>query len=706
MLSGRVCKIVVVVILVIPLLFHAVSGETPPVHENFEDAEEDLEILLSLLGDSLVLSEETLSFLVNMEFSEENLSIAMEKAQEFHDLLEGAEILLDQMRGDVSSYEYLTEYLTSFQNLDVNMTGLIQFYIYLNENLTIAKDYFEDPGSGNTTADDAVESLNNSESNTEAVKEKVDDIENNTNAINDKGFSTDILEELIIETKQIVESDENTTKELSELFTVIPNFLSIYVYKTEFAIGDELTTYGYFFANGSFTTGQNIIVYMDNQILGEVTANSSGKYEFKTEIPLNHTLGLFEIHASTTYNNSLYVSDTINILVGKIPTILTLSTPFLAYSPDAPVQFSGRLIDYKGRGLVNENITLYFDDPSGNTLNFDNITITNISTDINGNYSFEHNTSEIPMGIYRSRAKFESDEVHIGSRSAMVEVSINIPTNLTLSILKTAVYEGENITFFGKLMDELHNIPLSLMTIEIYIEDEKVGEVVSDNLGRYEYTHSTFKMALGKYNVRSEFNPIELKWRESISDMIEVEIREPEEPATSTQGKSLINIIFDNLFLIMLLILVFLIPTGFYVRKRRHVPTSSDQTQQPERKFVKKPLPEIIITEKLLKETEVLDSKLSSLKGSKNLREVIITGYHALLGILEKNKIIRVKPSHTHLDIAQKLTDKGLPQTEVNSITDIFEKAMYSNRPISSKTIDNFKVSLRKMFAQARGIKA
>jgi len=220
--------------------FQGVLSETPPPHENFEDAEQSIEILLSLLEDSKMLSEETLYYLVHMEFSPENLSIAMEKANEFHELLLGAETLLNNMKGEATSNEYLTEYLISFQNLDINITSLIQFYISLTENLTVVEDYLDDTANSNITVDSAVDSLNNSESNTEAVKNKVDDIENNTQAINQKGFSTDTLEELIIETKELIDSDEDTINELAELFTVIPNFLSIYVYKIEYALGDEL----------------------------------------------------------------------------------------------------------------------------------------------------------------------------------------------------------------------------------------------------------------------------------------------------------------------------------------------------------------------------------------------------------------------------------------------------------------------------------
>ncbi len=690
---GRASKLIVMVILVIPLAFQGALADTPPVHENFEKAREDLEVLMDLLGDSMVLSEETLYFLVHMEFTPENLSIAMEKADEFHDLLEGAEILLEFMRGEATSVEYLEEYLRPFQDLDINTTGLIQFYIYLNENLTVAENYLNDNATTNTTVDAAVQALNNSESNAEAVKDKVNDIENNTKAINETGFSTVTLEELIIETKELVESDGEAIEELSELFTIIPNFLSIYVHKIGFALGDEFLAYGYFFGEGDFKSVENITIFMDDQILDEVSTDSNGRYEFKTEIPLNHTLGVFEIHASTMYNNSLYVSHRTNITISKIPTILTLSTPLSDYSLDEPVPFSGRLLDHKDTGLADENITL----------NFDDMMIANISTDIGGNFSFELNTTGISFGVYGAQAMFESDDEHTGSVSEMVEFSINIPTRLMLSILETAIYVGENITFFGQLTDELDNIPLSDMTIELYIEDEKVGEVVTDNLGRYEYLHSSFGMAIGKYNVHSEFNPMVLNWRESVSDIIEVEIQGPQEPAIRTQGKSLMDRIYDNLFLIVLLILVFLVPAVFYMRKRRAVPAGL--TQRAGKKIKRKAYSNKTLKKKLLKETEDLDSKLSSLKGSKNLREAIIAGYHTLLGILEKNKVIRVKPSHTHLDIAQKLADEGFPTSEIGSVTDIFEKAMYSNRPIASNTIDDFMAGIRKMFTQAGGTK-
>jgi hypothetical protein len=385
--------------------------------------------------------------------------------------------------------------------------------------------------------------------------------------------------------------------------------------------------------------------------------------------------------------------------VSRTPTRLTLSTLYPAYSPKQPVQFSGKLVDYRGKGLADENITLYFEDPLGNTLYFNNITIINISTDTWGNYSYELNTSEIPIGNYVGRAKFKSNDAYKSSVSEMVNVSINIPMNLVLSILESVVYKGENITFFGQLFDIQNNTPLSYMTIEIYIEGEKDGEVVTNNLGQYEYVHSTSKMAPGKYNVHSEFNPIELKWREAKSDVIVVEIKELEEP--ETQSKSLLEKIYDNIFLIIFLILVFLLPIVLYIRKKRSVPSYIYQIKPLIRNLGRKSYPKKTISEKLHKETEDFDSKLKVLKETKNLRETIIAGYHAVLGILEKNKIIIIKPSYTHLDIQQKLADKGFPTNEINSITKIFEKAMYSNTPIKNNTLDDFLTGVKKMFTSA-----
>ena len=103
MLFGRAYKIIVIVILVIPITFQGALSDTPPSHENFEEAQEDLEILLALLEDSKVLSEETLSYFVHMEYSPENLSILMAKSNELHELLLGAELLFEEMNDEASS---------------------------------------------------------------------------------------------------------------------------------------------------------------------------------------------------------------------------------------------------------------------------------------------------------------------------------------------------------------------------------------------------------------------------------------------------------------------------------------------------------------------------------------------------------------------------------------------------------------------------
>ncbi|MFX0137690.1 MAG: hypothetical protein ACFFDN_28885, partial [Candidatus Hodarchaeota archaeon] len=240
MLLGRASKIIVTAILVLSFAFQGALGETPPLHENFEEAEQNLEILLGLLEDSKLLCEETLSYFLNMNFSPQNFSIAMAKATEFHESLLGAEILLEELKGQATSYYDLKEYLTPFQNLDINTTSLIGYYSYFSENLTIVEDFFNDTIISNITIDAAYQSLNNTEINIEQVKNILEGIKFNTDIINQKGFSTNMLEELINESRQLIDTNENTTKELAELFIGIPSFLSIYVNKTEFALGDEL----------------------------------------------------------------------------------------------------------------------------------------------------------------------------------------------------------------------------------------------------------------------------------------------------------------------------------------------------------------------------------------------------------------------------------------------------------------------------------
>ena len=702
-MSGRASKFIVIFILVITFAFKGAVAEEPPVHENFEDADKNLQILLDLLGDSLQLSEETLEYLVNMDYSWENISLASAKAEDLHKLLEGAETLLANLQGGAASYEDLVEYLTVFQNLDYNITALVQYYSNMQENLTMAEDFINDTIDGNTTAEEAILALNNTEINIDLLKEKVDDIENITNEIKEKGFSTTTMEELIIETKDLVESDENTTKELGKFFRVIPNFLSIYVNKTNFAVDDELTTYGYFFGEGSFKAGQNITIFVDDQIMDEVFTNTTGRYESKREIPLNHTFGVFEIHASTIYNQSLYVSNRINITIGKIPTLLALSTPYPIYSPNQSIPFLGRLIDYRSKGLAHKSITFYFSDFLGNEPYFSNITISNISTNSEGYFSYELDTAEIPIGAYYAEAKFGSDDLYIGSVSKRIDVSINIPPKLTLSALEKVVYKGENITFFGQLMDEGNNNPLSDMTIEIYIEDQKVIEVETDSSGRYEYVYSTSNMAIGKYYVHSEFNPTEIRWRKAVSNVIEIEIKKLDEPV-QIQEKSLLDKIYDNILLIIFFVFLFLISAVLIARKRKTVLSSSDQMQEPKKRLIRKQYPRKVLLRKLIKETEEFESYIKLLSESKNFEDVIIAGYSALLGILEKNRVIKVKPSHTHLDIQQNLTLKGFPSKETGSITKIFEKAMYSNSPIERRNIDDFLASIRKMFTPPRGI--
>jgi hypothetical protein len=643
---------------------------------------------LSLLDDSLVLSEETLSFLVNMEINDDNLDIAMQMANEFHELLEGAELLLGELSGNVSSYEYLEEYLSSFQNLDVNTTALIQFYMYLNENMTFTEDYLNDTAGSNSTVDSAYESLNNSEENVEEVNLRIINISTNTNSIKDNGFSTTTMEELIIEAKELVESEEETLGEFSELFKVIPNFLSIYSDEPEFYLGDELLVYGYFFAEGSFATQQSITIFKDDEMAAEVVPDSSGRYEFSWKIPLNQTLGIYGFYASTIYNSSNYVSETINITIGKIPTKLSLSTSKSAYSSGETILFSGSLVDHKDQGISAKNISHTFLE----------LTFSNILTDSQGDFEFELSSQYIPIGVYSAMVEFQSDPIYSGSIFEIIDIIVNIPTNLSLLASETRVLQGESITFSGLLIDEFDWYDYPDMIIELYIENVKISEVTTNDLGAYQFFLSTSDMSPGIYKVHSQFNSPDLQYSDSESETIEIEIIQPSKPASSG---SVFGMIYDNSLIISLLFLIVLILAVFSIRER-----SEKKSSQPQMKRTgkSKKKPTKLITKYLIKETEALESKLLKLDEVKNVRETIIAGYHSLLGILEKNKVIKIKPSHTHLDIARNLSEQGFSQPELTSITYIFEKAMYSNQPIQKRTYNDFVSDIRKLVNVQGGI--
>ena len=76
-----------------------------------------------------------------------------------------------------------------------------------------------------------------------------------------------------------------------------------------------------------------------------------------------------------------------------------------------------------------------------------------------------------------------------------------------------------------------------------------------------------------------------------------------------------------------------------------------------------------------------------------------------MLEILEKNNIIILKSSYTHIDIQQKLINEGYPQNDIHSITRIFEKAMYSDQPIKGHNLEDFMVSIRNLFSEKRRAK-
>lgn len=660
-LRGRFCLFVIFVVLISPGVFAGI----PPIHENFEQANQDLYAVIAFLTDAKMLCEDSLenSLLSNctltfnqtlkIRYSQENINISTMKSDQLQDKLSYSAGILDSIKDKAGSYYYLKDVLLPMKDLGFNVTSFAHYHQLLLLNLTrIVREISE----GNDTG--AIISFMGVKSLLFLCKSTTQKLMTNLDSIN-QSYSVDTLRKSIVDLDQMLERYDSYLSVLLGFYLPAQPFLSVYALKEDVYLDEEIQLFGFFIADRSFIVDHPIDIYFGDQLVKNTRTNGEGKFNFTLIDLRGYSPGGYTISTSTSYNHTVLSSNTVFVTIHKIPTKISLLIPSTDYSLNEPISFSGMLWDYKHRGLAAD-LSLYV---AGFTYS--------VTSAEDGSFSYVF-TQTLTFGSYSAYVSFNPKVIYEPSESNVVTVHVNTPTLLTIYAPKNRFFLGENIQLHGILTSIVNNRSLSNKTIEIFSDNKRIGFAITNSTGVYNFTYQAENLHEGAYTMYAVFDSKEKEWRSASSDSISISV--------------LLYSAQYSIYVVVVAVIFSMIFLMFLFRKRLPLLQSK-----------KKPSQTAVVLSKRLFEKICADENGHTIdfsaKKNGDLKDAIVSRYNALLRFLTTQGIMFI-PSSTHLDIKNELLKKDLPKKAIENLTETFEIAMYSTHPLNEEDVSVFNVNM------------
>jgi hypothetical protein len=674
-----------------------VHGMVPYVelshHENFAQARMDLSIIRYKLEPIKILCEHVLEHIidvnytqnvslslltVSINYSEHDLNASRDLLQQYQASLSDLNVFLEEIKGKSESYNYLREFIGVFKQLEHNLTGIVKYYSLMISNFCKITMYFTVSYSINMSYEATYQLLSDTRYYIEYLHTSCTRLRHNILQLDGLGFSITYLESLLELLTQTLTRYENYVIELSELFLRIRGYLTLYVSKCNVYLGETIEVWGYFFSEGDFIPEHNITLIIEpigrcsggrrsDNVLGETYTDTLGRFEITMEIPLTWRIGKFKLYVATTYQSRYYKSVPINITISPILTILMLYSDRTNYTPDAIIQFHGRLVDYKNRPLADRNITFYFD----------SILIrTDIITNMNGNFTFKFAATTVKFGPHEAYVTFTpAITTYADARSNLLRIYVNLPTEITINVNSKVILQDAPLLISGQVMDLYTCTPIKNARVLIHIDTTLQIETVTDEEGTYRCKYSTSGLSFGTHIIQARFVPTTVKWRDAVSEPVKIQVRKAE-AVSFIEPFIMIGLIVSIFCGLILVVVIYRIRS---VRKIGYTAESIERRAAPHE------VPHV----RLARATNI-SRRLSHLINLSDNRRAILLGYNILLSYLISQRHIRGGISQTHLDIERELVAYGYPSNLVRETTATFELVMYGNREVDKLTVRRF----------------
>lgn len=470
---------------------------------------------------------------------------------------------------------------------------------------------------------------------------------------------------------------DNYLNLLVNVLTINETKLFLYVDTDQVYYGEDLHAFGYIVADKAYAVNQTVNICWDDKVINTNFTDKYGRYDFVIPVCLDQKPGFYNLSTSTVYNNTIYNSSMILIIVKKIPTNITLLVPKNNYYLNETIIFSGRLVDYKNRGIT-----------ANLSLDFAGFNISLIS-DEKGNFTYFFNHA-LSFGTYSAVASFGPYIIYEKCCSKPIVFNVNTPTFLTLNISKNNdYYVGDKLNLHGCLTNSIDGSSLANKTIEIFLNNKKIGVTETNHQGFYSYRYNTDELGRGKYKIYAGFVSDDHVWRSCNSNVVELHLQED----FIQQFLQDLLVIAVIIFLTIALFIYRVKIINFFKKETPSVMYTSSQAP--------------VVTPYKLDKTRVDFNEFTIDTSSKTyekdaFRKAIISKYESLISFLSNHGMI-INSGVTHLDMRKKMLKEGFSKKATNIVTNAFEYAMYSQYNIDEKDVTLFNKNIVIILKNAGG---
>ena len=665
-------------LIVLSVLSVSVFTQAVPSHMNFNETSQDLYAITSFLGDIQLLCEHSLSSSLDarctiianqtmnhMTYSNESLRQSLLQRQELVQRISYSDEVLNKLKGKAPSYEYLKECLLPMKQIGLNISSFVLHHQHILENFSLVLDFFT-LGKNESAA---VNALGNIKMELFIARINLSIIEQRITTLS-TNFSTEVLSSLVSQSYDVLDRYDQYSNDLVSLYYWTEPHLLLFVEQPALYLGREIQAYGYFIAARSFIPSQSVTVQLDHTLINTTITNADGLFESILPIPTEYPPGTYSLHASTSFNTFTYVSPTILITIQKIPTNLMLfSNKTHAYLRE-PIQLYGTLTDYTGQGIQ-----------AAIKCRIGNLTY-NQTTDEQGKYAFVVQES-LPFGKYPTTISFTPSTVYEPCHSRPLIIYIDTPTILSIILPPTPLPLGDTLIVRGQLKNSIIDLPLQQKNITVFINNKPITAGRTNDTGWYNIPVSTNSLHEGLYSISTFYQTDEPQWRSATSSVVQLTI-----------GAAVFTFLPYAFIILLLLIAVVLFTLRKKIMRKQQAPQPSylPDSQSPD-------LPQKPITLILDEKDFIIDT---TGKKADTFHDAIISRYHSFIARLSTAGLSFPR-SATHLDIQQQMINQGFSPQSTETITTLFEQAMYSPFPLGKKEVTTFNHHIRKLIKNIGG---
>jgi hypothetical protein len=452
-------------------------------------------------------------------------------------------------------------------------------------------------------------------------------------------------------------------------------FLTLWLAREEVYLSEHVSGGGYLFFDGAFRADHEVSVVVDGSEMLTITTGEYGRYAFRLAIPVEAGwLGWHQVHASSTLYFGRLDSSPSSFQVTTIPTVLVLDVEVAEVSPGEVLSAGLRLVDARGLPVANALCTLEVDTEASQLI-----------TDAEGNASWQMPAADLSYGSHMLLAEYEGVLPYASNMSEAKVAVVNIPTVIELELFSSRLQIGYYLVGEGRLLANA-SAPLESMTVTMSVDRVQVANVTTKADGQFSFTIETDDLSLGSHMVMAEFLERAELWRYSLNEtsftivVVKPVLEYPFWPFvpgwSGGPPEAAYNIFFGDYAYLTWLAIVIVGASVIKALQLRHALADrrAEAARRSKSRAPSTPMP-------FPRPEDVMIAGLVGRGGPpRDPNGRVIWEYNRLIRFITDRRMVSLRGSMTHWEIAKVLGAVGYPRDTVEDATRLFEAAIYSGR--------------------------